>query len=261
MRMTSIAAFAGALALSLAAMTAAAQSVPTPKPGPGRSAPVAAPADPAKPTPPLALGTQPLPNPAAPTRMQDAVATPGGAIAFDAKQRAMIDKINGYFTGVQTMVGDFVQVAPNGARSEGKFYLQKPGRLRFEYDPPSNVELIADGETVAIRDSRLNNQTYMPQSQTPLRFLVADRIDLLKDTNVVGAYADDMFVTIVVEERQTFAGTHRLMLMFGAQDYQLRQWTVTDPQGYDTTVAVYNLDKSKKLDPSMFKINYERMLQ
>jgi outer membrane lipoprotein-sorting protein len=259
MRMTSTAAFAGVLALGLAAMTAAAQSVPTPKPGPGKSAPAAA--DSARPTPPLALGAQPLPNPVAPTRMQDAVAAPGGAMAFDAKQRAMIDRINAYFTGVQTMVGDFVQVAPNGARSEGKFYLQKPGRLRFEYDPPSNVELIADGETVAIRDSRLNNQTYMPQSQTPLRFLVADRIDLLKDTNVVGAHADDTFVTIVVEERQTFAGTHRLMLMFGAQDYQLRQWTVTDPQGYDTSVAVYNLDKSKKLDPSLFKINYERMLQ
>ena len=90
---------------------------------------------------------------------------------------------------------------------------------------------------------------------------MADRIDLLKDTNVVGAHADDTFVTIVVEERQTFAGTHRLMLMFGAQDYQLRQWTVTDAQGYDTSVAVYNLDKSKKLDPSLFKINYERMLQ
>jgi outer membrane lipoprotein-sorting protein len=254
MRRTSPAAIAGAIALGLAAMTAAAQSVPMPKPAPGK-------AEPAKPTPPLPLGAQQLPNPAAPSRPLEAMVAPGGAAALDAKQRAMIDRINTYFAGVQTLVGDFVQVAPNGARSEGKFYLQKPGHLRFEYDPPSSVELIADGETVAVRDAKLNNQTYLPQSQTPLRFLVADHIDLLKDTNVVGAYADDLFATLVIEERQTFAGTHRLMLMFGAQDFQLRQWTVTDPQGYDTTVAVYNLDKTKKLDPSLFKINYERVLQ
>ena len=57
------------------------------------------------------------------------------------------------------------------------------------------------------------------------------------------------------------AGTHRLMLMFGAKDIQLRQWTVTDPQGYDTTVAVYNLDSNKKPDPGMFQINYQRLIQ
>ncbi|HLN09025.1 MAG TPA: outer-membrane lipoprotein carrier protein LolA [Xanthobacteraceae bacterium] len=264
MRKTRPLALAGAIAVCVAAMTAAAQPVPVPapKPAPNRSAPTpGVSTDANKPTPPLALGPQSLPNPAAPSHPQEAIAAPGGAVAFNAKQRALIERANTYFAGVQTLVGDFVQVAANGARSEGKFYLQKPGRLRFEYDPPSTVELIADGETVAIRDSRLNNQTYLPQSQTPLRFLFADRVDLLKDTNVIAAYSDDMFATVVIEEHQTFAGTQRLMLMFGARDFQLRQWTVTDPQGFDTTVAVYNLDKSKKVDPSLFKIDYERMLQ
>jgi outer membrane lipoprotein-sorting protein len=65
----------------------------------------------------------------------------------------------------------------------------------------------------------------------------------------------------VIEERQVIGGTHRLMLMFGAKDFRLRQWTITDPQGYDTTVALYNLVSGKKLDPNLFTINYERMLQ
>jgi outer membrane lipoprotein-sorting protein len=254
MRRTSLAALAGAMAVCLASMPAVAQSVPMPAPKPPPKAAT-------RPSPPMPIGPQGLPNPVAPTRQQEAMVSPGGATAFDAKQRALIERANGYFAGVQTLVGDFVQVAPNGARSEGKFYLQKPGHLRFEYDPPSSVELIADGDTVAVRDNRLNNQTYVPQSQTPLRFLFADRVDLMKDTNVVAAYSDDMFATLVVEENQTFAGTTRLMLMFGARDFQLRQWTVTDPQGFDTTVAVYNLDKTKKVDPSLFKINYERFLQ
>jgi outer membrane lipoprotein-sorting protein len=263
MRRACPATFAGAIVIGLTAMNAMAlaQSVPVPKPAPqSRPVPPAA-VEPPRPSAPLALGA-PLPNPAIPlTRPRDAVASLGGTIAFDAKQRAMIDRVNTYLTGVRTLVGDFVQVAPNGARSEGKFYLQKPGNLRFEYDPPATIDLIADGVDVVVRDRRLATQDLYPLQQTPLRFLLADRIELLKDTNVVGAYADDMFVTLVIEERQVFGGTHRLMLMFGAQDYQLRQWTVTDPQGLDTTVAVYNLDKTKKPEPGLFKIDRERVLQ
>jgi outer membrane lipoprotein-sorting protein len=70
-----------------------------------------------------------------------------------------------------------------------------------------------------------------------------------------------MFVTAVIEQRQIIGGTYRLMLMFSTKDLELKQWTVTDPQGYDTTVAVFNLDKTKKPDPDMFKINYERVIQ
>jgi outer membrane lipoprotein-sorting protein len=186
---------------------------------------------------------------------------PAGTPSFDDKQRALIDKANAYLTGINTLVGNFVQVGPDGSRSEGKFYLQKPGRVRFEYNPPSPTELIADGSSVAIRDRRLNTQDVWPLSQTPLRFLVADRVDLLKDTVVVAASADDTFATIVIEERQALGGTHRVMLMFGARDFQLRQWTITDPQGYDTTVALYNLDAKQKPDPSLFKIDFTRYLQ
>ena len=157
--------------------------------------------------------------------------------------------------------GKFVQVGPDGGKSEGEFYLQKPGKVRFDYNPPSPIELIADGSSVVVRDRKLATQDLYPLSQTPLRFLLADRIDLMRDTNLIGVYADDVFVTVVIEERQIIAGTHRVMLMFGAQDFQLRQWTVTDPQGYDTTVAVYNLDARSLPDPNMFRIDYTRNVQ
>ena len=186
---------------------------------------------------------------------------PGEATAFDAKQRALVDRVSNYLSGVQTLIGDFVQVGPDGNRTEGQFYIQKPGRIRFEYNPPAKIDIIADGQSVVVRDRTLATQDVYPLSQTPLRFLLSDRIDLLKDTNLVSVSADDVFVTVVIEEKQAIVGTNRLMLMFGAKDFQLRQWTVTDPQGYDTTVAVYNLDSSKKPDPSMFKITYERSMQ
>jgi outer membrane lipoprotein-sorting protein len=109
---------------------------------------------------------------------------------------------------------------------------------------------------VVVRDRNLATQDVYPLSQTPLRYLLSDRIDLMKDTNVIAVSSDDLYISITIEEKQALIGTSRLLLMVGAKDGQLKQWTVTDPQGYDTTVAVYNLDTTKKLDPNMFKIDF-----
>ncbi|MGC2435549.1 MAG: outer membrane lipoprotein carrier protein LolA [Pseudolabrys sp.] len=177
---------------------------------------------------------------------------------LSAEQRAIVDRVNGYLSGVQALSGKFIQVGPDGARTQGDFVISKPGRVRFEYDDPSPIELIADGSSVVVRDRRLATQDVYPLSQTPLRFLLADRVDLSKDTHLVAVYADDVFVTVVAEEKSGIVGTSRLMIMFSAKDMQLKQWTVTDPQGYDTTVAVYNLDTSKRPDPAIFKIDYTR---
>jgi outer membrane lipoprotein-sorting protein len=120
------------------------------------------------------------------------------------------------------------------------------------------MEIIADGSSLAVRDRNLTTQDIYPLSHTPLRFLLSDRIDLMKDTNVVNVTSDNVFISVTIEERQALVGTSRLMLMIGTKDGQLKQWTVTDPQGYDTTVAVYNLDSSKKPDPNLFKIDFTK---
>ncbi|HEV1998937.1 MAG TPA: outer-membrane lipoprotein carrier protein LolA, partial [Xanthobacteraceae bacterium] len=113
-----------------------------------------------------------------------AVVTSRSGNAFSAAQRASLDRINGYFNSVTNLVGNFVQVGPDGSRTEGKLYILKPGKVRFEYDPPSPIELIADGSSVAVRDRKLATQDIYPLSQTPLRFLLADKINLLRDANV-----------------------------------------------------------------------------
>ena len=181
---------------------------------------------------------------------------PGSTTALTPKQRAIIDRVDNYLSGTQVLSGKFVQVGPDGRRSQGEFFIQKPGKVRFDYDPPSPINIVADGQTVVVRDQRLATQDVYPLSQTPLRFLLANHVDLMKDTNLVAVYADDVFITVVVEEKNGVVGTSRLMIMFSAKDMQLKQWTVTDPQGYDTTVAVYNLDTTKKPDPGMFHIDF-----
>jgi outer membrane lipoprotein-sorting protein len=140
-------------------------------------------------------------------------------------------------------------------------FLQKPGKVRFEYDPPSTIEIIADGSQVMVGDRRLESHDYYPLSQTPLRFLLADKIDLLQDTSVVGVTADDTYVSITIEEKQPFVGTSRLLMMFDSKNFKLKQWTVTDVQGFDTTIAVSNLDSSKPPDPNLFRFDYTHFAQ
>jgi len=246
------AALAALMAAALMIPAASAQAVPVPKPAPKR-------AD--TPTP-----KQALPTPATPAPSASAPPTPiipdlrnlfgGNTPNFDANQKALAAKVSSYLSSLVNVSGNFVQVGPDGKRSTGDFYIQKPGKIRFEYDDPSPIALVADGSSVIVRDRRLATQDVYPLSQTPLRFLLSDRIDLMRDTTVVGVGSDDMFISVTIEEKQPLVGTSRLMLMIGAKDSQLKQWTVTDPQGYDTTVAIYNLDTTKKLDPGMFKIDY-----
>jgi outer membrane lipoprotein-sorting protein len=252
----SLGAFLGTLVwLSVSAEpTALAQTVPLPTPAP-QSKTVAKPAASA-PKPPAATDISKA-NPVIPGQPSiRKFVGPGETLALDANQRSLVDRISLYLSTINTLVGDFVQVGPNGNRTEGQFYIQKPGRVRFEYEPPNPIEVIADGRSVVVQNRQLATKDFYPLAQTPLRFLLAERLDLMRDTTLVGLYADDTFVTIVIEERQQLVGTSRLMMMFAAKDLQLRQWTVTDPQGYDTTVAVYNLDTTTKPNPTMFTIDY-----
>ena len=124
----------------------------------------------------------------------------GQASAFDAKQRALLSRVSTYLSGVQTMVGNFVQIGPDGGRTEGTFYIQKPGKVRFEYNPPSPIDVVADGSSVVVRNRDLATQDLWPLRETPLRYLLADHIDLMRDTDVVSVSADDKFITVVVQE-------------------------------------------------------------
>jgi len=257
-----------AMAAMLACLTAApalAAQVPLPKPRPAITTGSIVPRPAETAVSPQALTSRAQAPQVQPPRTQapNPIANPfaallgkGSAGALKPEQRALIERVNNYLSNMRVMSGRFVQVGPDGGRTQGGFYISKPGKVRFEYDDPSPIELIADGQSVVVRDRRLATQDIYPLSQTPLRFLLSDQVDLMKDTSLTAVYADDVFITVVVEEKNGIVGTSRLMMMFAAKDMQLKQWTVTDPQGYDTTVAVYNLDTSKRPDPNMFKIDF-----
>jgi outer membrane lipoprotein-sorting protein len=245
----------GTLIPAQAQTVAVPQTVPIPKPAPKtRDRVQMSASDLPRPSMTTAANPAPPPNPVIPDPRRN---LPANIFAtFDATQKAQAARVSSYLSSLQTLVGNFVQVGPDGSKTKGEFYIQKPGKVRFEYESPSPIAIIADGSALAVRDRKLATQEIYPLSQTPLRFLLSDRIDLLKDTNVVSVTADELFISITIEEKHALIGTSRLMLMIGAKDGQLKQWTVTDPQGYDTTVAVYNLDSTRKVDPGLFKIDF-----
>jgi outer membrane lipoprotein-sorting protein len=170
-----------------------------------------------------------------------------------------IQKANAYFNSASTMVGDFVQIGADGKRSEGKIFLQRPGRLRFEYAQPATLEIVADGLSLAVHDRKTATKDIYFISQTPLKFLLKDQIDLYRDVQIIDVTSEPSAVTILVEDRATFGGTSRIKLVFDPAKFTLKQWQVTDPQGYETLISLFNIDLSKKPDPQLFQITQERL--
>ena len=169
-----------------------------------------------------------------------------------------VEKANAWFNASPTMVSDFVQIGADGRRTEGKLYVLKPGRLRFEYASPATLEIIADGTSVAVRDRRLATQDVYFISQTPLKFLLKEQTDLSRDTKILGVTLDARTSTISIEDKATFGGVSRLTLVFDAQTSALKQWTVIDPQGYETLVTLSNVDLKSRPPADLFKINTDR---
>lgn len=239
-----VSAFVPGVAAPALAASAVTTTLPLPKPVQASAAAAAVPAAPA----PAVQETAPPVIPIA--------QTPGASAPASAEALA---KVNAFFNSISTMSGDFVQFAPNGARSEGKFTIARPGRIRFQYDPPTKLQIVSDGTSVAVRNTRNNTQDIWPLDKTPLRFLLANNIDLRKDAKVTSVTAGDGLITVVVQESTVF-GSGKLTLVFDENTAVLKQWTVTDAQNQDTSVAIYNVRTGTPVDPKSFKIDYQRIL-
>lgn len=189
-----------------------------------------------------------------------AAAPAKGKQAPPATQEEAVERLNAYLNSFQTLQGNFIQHASNGRRLEGRIYIQRPGKMRFEYEPPTTTEVIADGTSVAIRDKRLATQDLYSIGQTPLKFLVREKMDLAREGTLKGASVDGDLLTVRIEDRSTLGGTSKITLKFDLVANELRQWVVVDPQGYETAISLYNLDTRRRPDPQNFVIDYQRRL-
>ena len=176
----------------------------------------------------------------------------GKPVALDPD--AVIAKANAYFNDDATMSGG------DGRRTDGQLLIDRPGRMRFAYAPPATLEVVADGTSVAVIDRKLHTQDLYFIAQTPLKFLLKDHVDLASDTKITGVSGDGNTASIDIEDHATFGGTSKIRLTFDQQPFALKQWTVVDPQGYETVVSLSDIDLQTKPDDAQFKISTERLL-
>ena len=167
---------------------------------------------------------------------------------------ATAQKIADHFSSVKSMTGEFVQFGPKGEQTGGKFYLERPGKIRFNYDGSSNFQVISDGQSVVILNKKMRTSDLYPLSKTPLKLLLAERIDLSGD-KVKGLKEEDDLTTIKLADKSVF-GNSTITMMFDPKTYELRQWTITDAQGKDTTVMIFNVKEGVSFAANTFAIDY-----
>jgi outer membrane lipoprotein-sorting protein len=212
------------------------------KPAPPPPAKVAEPPKPARSTP--APSAPPPTSVAAPSSTPTPTSPPGPRTPEEA-----LDRVNAYFNSLDVMSAYFVQKNPNGQQAEGTLSMRRPGQFHFAYAPPSTLEVVSDGRNVAIRDKKLGTNDVYPVGQTPLKFLVQDNIDLSRDTKVRDVQVGrDGMVTVRFDDSATLGGTSKITLRFDSRANALKQWTIIDAQGYETSVTLSGLNATYRRD-------------
>lgn len=183
-----------------------------------------------------------------------AVALPGATLA---QASAAPQQIADHFTRVRTMMGEFVQFGPSGEQTGGRFFIERPGRVLFLYEEPSNIRVVADGRSVVVNNKKLDTWDVYPLNRTPLQLVLGDHIDL-SGGRVTSVTEDADLTTIVMQDKQVF-GDSQITMMFDPETYDLRQWTIRDAQGKDTTVMIFNTRQGVTFGEGTFDIDYSRV--
>ncbi|MEJ2124406.1 MAG: outer-membrane lipoprotein carrier protein LolA [Alphaproteobacteria bacterium] len=174
-----------------------------------------------------------------------------GKYAGTQEQIATIQKINDYFNAMKNLEGDFLQTEPDGKRKKGKFYLERPGKVRFDYALPSRQKIISDGKYLAIEDHDLRTTDRHAIESTPFRMLLTKTVDLLKDSTVLALDATPDAMIITLEDKKSSMGG-QIRLFFTWPEIQLKEWLVTDAQGLTTRIELGNVVLNKPVDPKLF---------
>lgn len=177
--------------------------------------------------------------------------------AVPVAAQVSLAEIGAYFNAFRTAEAAFTQVNADGTISTGTLYIHRPGRVRFEYDPPADQLVMAGGGQVAVFDGKSSGgPEQYPLSRTPLSIILADQVDLSRERMVTAHTSDGTTTTVTAQDPQNpDSGT--LRLVFTDDPVQLRQWVVTDGAGQETTVILGEMRTGGALSPRLFSIVQE----
>jgi len=176
------------------------------------------------------------------------------AVATSAQTKEeTIQQIAEHFVKVPTMAGEFIQFGPNGHQTGGKFYIQRPGKIRFNYSDPTPIRIISNGKTVAVNNRKLKTWSFYPLKKTPLSLVLGEKMTIDAKT-VREVRTDEDLTTLVMGDDRIF-GDSVITMMFDPRTFDLRQWVIKDAQGKETTVMIFNVEKNIDIPASYFKVN------
>lgn len=173
--------------------------------------------------------------------------------AAPASKAETVELLSQHFASVPTMAGEFVQFGPNGEQTGGTFYIERPGKIRFNYEKPAAVEVISNGRTVAVHNSKLKTWDFYPLDKTPLKMLLSDSVKI-DDKNIRDVIVEPDLTTVVMGDDSVF-GNALITLMFDPASFDLRQWVIKDPKGKETSVMVFNVQKNVAIPAKFFQFN------
>jgi len=187
-----------------------------------------------------------------------ALAMSAPAFALTAADNGEIARANDYFNQVHTLKARFVQEAANGAESEGTIYLNRPGKLRLEYAPPTPILVVAQGGELVYYDSKLGQVSYVDLDSTMAGVLVRPQVALDGGDLRVTAVGHQPGTTTITVTKREDASQGRITLVFTEKPFQLRQWQVVDQQGQITIVTLYDQQSGLPLDDALFTFHDPR---
>jgi outer membrane lipoprotein-sorting protein len=168
------------------------------------------------------------------------------------EQDKAVARINAYFNGITNLQGSFEQVDSTNKQSSGRFYVQRPGKIRFDYAPPSALRIVADGSHLAIEDSDLKTVEKYPIGSTPFKLLLSEAVDLARDARVIAVESQEGVLAITLEDKSgDAAGSIRLVFEDGSQ-LQLKEWSITDAQNLTTRVTVSDIVPGRRVAADFF---------
>jgi outer membrane lipoprotein-sorting protein len=179
-------------------------------------------------------------------------AAPGPTPLIGDQQAKAVQRINAYFNGITNLQGSFDQVDSSNKHTTGRFYVQRPGKIRFDYAPPSSLRIVADGAFLAIEDSDLKTVEKYPIQSTPFRLLLSDAVDLGRDAQIVGVESQEGTLAISLEDKGGDASGSIKLVFDNGPELQLKQWQITDAQGLTTQVTVNDLVAGRKVAADFF---------
>lgn len=173
-------------------------------------------------------------------------------IKLDPRQTEAVRQISNYFSTLKQMRGVFVQTDPDRKRTRGRFALQKPGKFRFDYAPPSRKIMASDGRLLRIKEPDQANEDAVEINNTPFRLLLKENVDLLRDARILDVQESEDLMIIALQDRSPDA-PGRVQLIFAKKPtFDLKEWVVRDPQGLETKVEIADLNKTDPVDPKLF---------